>query len=67
MNSLRWLLHLCRCWYYRHAWRIAADDYHAARRAVADAQERMNKATAQEVNEARAFNVWRKQVREVAE
>ena len=48
-------------------WRSAADDYHAARRAVFDAQERMQSAMTQEIAEAEAFARWRKSVREAAQ
>lgn len=64
MNSLRWLLHLLRCHWYRWQARDALDGIEMAQIAQRRERYRMDRALAREEQERRAWDAWRKAMRE---
>ncbi len=67
MRTLRWLIHLARCSYYRWQARDALDSIEIAQIAQKRERVRMDRALAREEQERRAWDAWRKAMREVAE
>lgn len=64
MNALRWLLHLLRCSWYRWQARDALDGIEMAQIAAKRERYRMDRALAREEQERRAWDAWRKAMRE---
>jgi hypothetical protein len=67
MTTLRWLLHSARCWFHRWQARDALDCIEVAQIAQKRERERMHKALAHEEQEQRAWDRYRKSVREAAQ
>lgn len=64
MNSLRWLLHLARCWFYRWQARDALDGIECAQVVAKSERRRMNRALAREEELTRSWKQWQQRVQE---